>query len=1029
MSQACTSDWLVDRGALGELIRSRDWSNTPLGPREHWPVELRTLLNMVLAYPQPMTLAWGRDWLLFYNESYIKILQDRHPAALGRPMGEVWSEQWELSPPTYTALMDRGENVLIEDESYTIERGTGVEQASFTISCCPVHGPGGVIAGALMAFQDTSGQRRLVRARAESSERYRVLFAESPVPTMLSRRPSGAIINVNAAFLRLFELEAAQVIGRHTAELGLGTTEAIETVRSEIALHGTLHDFECQLKTRSGAPLTVKLDIVPIRAADDDFVISTIRDLTAQRKLEQVSQLYEKSRERLLDLDAMERLQKVSSLFLDARGSNEVLEAILEAAIAITQADFGKIQVVDQETEELVIAVQKGLPDWWIEYWKQVRKERGTCGAALARGERVIVEDVMTSPLFQNEEALGVQLRAGIRAVQSTPLLSRSGVQLGIISTHFRQPGRPSERALRFLDVLARQAADIVERTQTELALRRSEAKARSLLEYSADAIVSIDRNQRIVEWNRGAESMFGYTRSEILGQELGVLLPARSRGTHPEHIAKFLADPPTSRHMGLQSARGMRKNGQVFPISATISNFEFEGERVTSASIRDISEQNRQESEQRLLADVGGALSNFDRADAMQAVLEILTRELADYAGIAFMEADGTARRVAAASQDPEKATIARALTELQPAIAPSHPTYRAVESRKAFTMNVGEDDYARIAQSPEHLKVLHATHPCSLLSAPLMLGEECIGALGLSSSSRNFDDNDLRLMQEVAQRCALFMDNARLHAREKRALSVRDEVLGVVAHDLRNPLNAIILHAQMLRRRGEQPERRSQSPVEAIRRSAQRMNYIVRDLLDVARFESGRLSVEPVRVKTAELLRETLAAEREQVLAHSLELLSQVDDVLPDVWADRQRIFQVFENLITNAVKFTKTGSITVGAKARADEVQLWVSDTGSGIAEEHLPHLFDRFWQADKGAREGAGLGLGIVKSIIDAHDGRLWVDSRIGLGTTVCFTLPTRPRSEPGLEPIGGSATSASGVAAPNLVSRHSSPSSF
>jgi len=118
-----------------------------------------------------------------------------------------------------------------------------------------------------------------------------------------------------------------------------------------------------------------------------------------------------------------------------------------------------------------------------------------------------------------------------------------------------------------------------------------------------------------------------------------------------------------------------------------------------------------------------------------------------------------------------------------------------------------------------------------------------------------------------------------------------------------------------------------------------------------------------------------------------------------LPDVWADRDRLEQVFENLVGNAVKFTpRGGTIVVGATPRAGEVLFWVADTGAGIASGDLPHVFERFWQARRPGRRGAGLGLPIVKGIVEAHDGRIWVESTPGRGSTFFFTIPSAPRAE-------------------------------
>jgi len=174
--------------------------------------------------------------------------------------------------------------------------------------------------------------------------------------------------------------------------------------------------------------------------------------------------------------------------------------------------------------------------------------------------------------------------------------------------------------------------------------------------------------------------------------------------------------------------------------------------------------------------------------------------------------------------------------------------------------------------------------------------------------------------------------------------------------------------------------------------------MSRILQDILDVARFESGRLELNRTRVSPAEVIAEVSRSHRERIYSQSLALRADVALDLLDVWADRSRVLQVFENLIGNATKFTDEGSVSLGAKAVGDEVVFWVADTGIGIGAEDLAHVFDRFWQARRSQRGGAGLGLAIVREIVQAHTGRLWVDSELGLGSTFFFTLPTIPPSE-------------------------------
>src|SRR5262249_36470848 len=215
---------------------------------------------------------------------------------------------------------------------------------------------------------------------------------------------------------------------------------------------------------------------------------------------------------------------------------------------------------------------------------------------------------------------------------------------------------------------------------------------------------------------------------------------------------------------------------------------------------------------------------------------------------------------------------------------------------------------------------------------------------------------------------RAAMAIENARLYRVSVRATQLRDQMLSIVAHDLRNPLSTILMQASVLKRYGPEPERRSLKPSEVIQRAATRMNRLIQDLLDVALMEAGQLTIELSRLSASGLIVEAVDMQRPLASSSSLELRVEVDPDVPEVWADRDRLLQVFENLIGNAIKYTKAGGrITAGATSKDDEVVFWVADTGCGIASENLPRVFDRFWQATRAGRQGAGLGLPITKGI--------------------------------------------------------------
>ncbi|HUQ05124.1 MAG TPA: hybrid sensor histidine kinase/response regulator [Kofleriaceae bacterium] len=226
------------------------------------------------------------------------------------------------------------------------------------------------------------------------------------------------------------------------------------------------------------------------------------------------------------------------------------------------------------------------------------------------------------------------------------------------------------------------------------------------------------------------------------------------------------------------------------------------------------------------------------------------------------------------------------------------------------------------------------------------------------------------------------------------ERALALRDEVLGVVAHDLRNPLNVITTACDLLDGQLTEPAQRRH--LDRVRRSVQRADRLVRDLLEVNAYEGSGLTIEKRRVEVVEVV--LSAIESQQVLAAdaSVVLNTDLSPSLPAILVDELRIQEVLENLISNAIKFNVPGGqVTIGAGTYNGTLRLWVKDSGTGIPAEHLPHVFDRFWQGVKRDKRGAGLGLAICRAIIDSHGGKIWAESDPGVGTTMSFTLPLAP----------------------------------
>ena len=550
---------------------------------------------------------------------------------------------------------------------------------------------------------------------------------------------------------------------------------------------------------------------------------------------------------------------------------------------------------------------------------------------------------------------------------------------------------------------------DMERRAAAEAALRTSEAKFAGILSIAAEAIITVDEQQRIVHFNQGAAEIFRYDPAEMIGKPLELLLPLRARGVHSREVAAFGASDENARRMGKRrEIAGRRSNGEEFPAEASISKLQSDGHLLYTVVLRDVSERRRIEERQRFLAEASAALAtSLDVQTTLDAVVRLSVPALAEACVLEAWPQDGeddTPRTVAAAgSPDRRDALRTRYLAgRFAPGASVVSSVRRAGRPRRV-SLSEGEPEPGN--PTNELARMLRDMGASAALVMPVKARGSVLGALTLVSWHRDFDESDVELAGEFARRAALALDNARLYETSRRASRARDEVLGVVSHDLRNPLSGISMCASVLLDPEPAPPESVRSMAEVIRESAQWMGRIIQDLLDVSRIEAGRLALERGPVSVPSVLEAIQDLMRLQVESAGVKLVVEPGDSLPALDADRERVLQVLMNLLGNAVKFTPAGgSVSVdvapmndappdGADASSRPfVCFRVRDTGVGISQLHLPHVFDRFWQVRTTGRAGAGLGLAIAKGIVEAHGGSIWAESTLGEGTTFAFTLP-------------------------------------
>ncbi len=559
---------------------------------------------------------------------------------------------------------------------------------------------------------------------------------------------------------------------------------------------------------------------------------------------------------------------------------------------------------------------------------------------------------------------------------------------------------------------------DITERRQAQHEASRTFSLLRATLESTADGILVVDADGKILSFNQKMADMWGVA-PEIFasGDDEAAINAAVSKLAHPEDFMAKVQDLYSHPEVASYDVLDL-KDGRTFERYS-------QPQRIDNVAVgrvwsfRDVTARRRAEEQGRalereqvaraeaenlqrrtaLLAEASRVLSSsFDYQTTLAALVRLAVPTLADYCALDIVVGDDSFERIGEAHVDPTKSTLLREVATFpRSALTASHPLIRVMSTGQPVLEAEVTTDFIHAAfAEPSQRRTVEALGPRSLICVPLVDSGKPIGALTLvtSGSGRRYDEADLSLAADVARRAAVVVEHARLFHQAEQATRARDDVLAVVAHDLRNPLNTVTMAISLMLETTPIERTQERRQQEIVRRAADRMNRMIQDLLDVKRMESGHLTMDMKAESADVLVNDTIEMLRPLATGSSIVMESSVAENLPAVLADAARIQQVLSNLVGNAVKFTpRQGRIMVTADHLDAEVRFAVIDTGPGIPPEQVPHIFGRFWQAKSSDRRGIGLGLAIAKGIVEAHNGRIWVESQVGLGSTFYFTLPS------------------------------------
>jgi PAS domain S-box-containing protein len=520
-----------------------------------------------------------------------------------------------------------------------------------------------------------------------------------------------------------------------------------------------------------------------------------------------------------------------------------------------------------------------------------------------------------------------------------------------------------------------------------------------SLLTAVGEGIAATDEAGRIIYWNEPAERLFGRSVAQVATRPIdevmpdppGVPVPTLKRIAHCDAWA------------GELSVR--RPDGTLITVLASDSPIRSEAGGCTGMVrvLTDVTAQKQAERTQRLLADAGSALAaSLDYESTLRTVARLCVPVFADGCAVDVVEADGMAWRLETAHEDPRVEEAVRGTRRRHPlALDSDDPTAGVIRTGlPVFATSVTEAALEQFARDREHFESLRAMDIASVIAVPLRATGRTLGAMTFwrGALSPRFRESDLLLAEEIASRAATAIQQARLFETALGASKAKSDFLAVMSHELRTPLTTIVGYTDLMLDGVPQPMPEAARTYSGrIRVAARHLLGLIEQILIYARTESGREQPRPERIELAGFLRETAALVEPVALERGIGFAVELPDAELGIETDATKLRQILLNLLSNAVKFTEAGGVRLTAEPVDGKIAITVSDTGIGIAAEHLTQVFDPFWQVDQSPTRragGTGLGLAVSRRLATWLGGDIRVRSEEGQGTAFTVTLPMR-----------------------------------
>ena len=947
-----TYPFLDGGGQMGEYIRSFKWEENPLGCAETWPIALQQSVSMMLKNNFPVLICWGPEYIQLYNDAFRPINGTmKHPQAIGGSAKNTYAEIWETIGPMFSEVMD-GKTHGFPGFMVRLERNGEPEDCFFDFSCSPIADLDGIVQGVLVICIETTEKVMALKRSELYQQNLRKIVLQAPVGMCIVKGSPLMVEEINERFLEIIGKSRDAFKKTPYWDVNAEARATYEPITDKVMATGKTYqakEHEIVLM-RHGKPETIFVNFVyePIKELDGSvaaimIVATEVTDQVVARK--ELQAAYEKAdlAREAAQLGTFDMNLEASTMEWDKRCRQ--LFGINHMGAVTYEKDFlGGLHPEDRDriAEAIANAYVKSISDgiYDVEY-RTVAADNGEVRWLRAKGK--VYFDNLDHPV-------------------------------------------------RFIGSVL----DITDKKSTEV----EQAMLAAIITSSDDAIISKTLDGMITSWNNSAERLFGYSADEAIGRHITMIIPKNRLNEETVIIGKIRNNEKLEHFETIR----LTKDGRLIPISLTVSPIRSSDGKVIGASkiVRDIGEQKVAESKLKDYAENLEVLNMVGRIISedldVQSILQKVTDATTQLTGASFgaffhnvINEKGESYMLYTLSGAPREAFEKFGMPRNTAVFAPTF-NGEGIVRVDDITKDPRYGHNAPHNGMPKgHLPVV------SYLAVPVISKSGIVvgGLFFGHPEPAKFTAEHEQLIASVAAQAAIALENAKLYEEIKVLNAKKDEFIGLASHELKTPVTSINGYLQIIEKEMN-PEDRVFSFINKARAQVGKLSGLISDLLDVSKIQTGQLPLTLAKFDLVPVLKEVCEVMQQTNRTHELKLVYPEKPLL--VYADQQRIEQVIINLISNSVKYSPgKDSIVIRAGISGSDIQVSVMDFGIGIPADQHDQIFSRFYRVANSAQHISGLGIGLYISyeIVYRHNGKMWLESEPGKGSTFFFSLPLTP----------------------------------